>query len=72
MKPSWEIWIISPDDRALIYDVEKFGDDEGEAQARFSELQAEAMKKGGAFELRRDGVYVSFFSCTPPVVKGDP
>lgn len=72
---TWEILILDPNDpdsRTKILKREKFGEDEGAAQARFAELQAEAMKNGGAFELRRDGVYVSFFSCSPPVRKGDP
>lgn len=72
---TWEIWRLSPDctspdDTTAILEVLDFGTDEGAAQAKFAEMQADAKVVGGAFELRRDGKYVSFFSVNVPEVKG--
>lgn len=63
---TWEIWRFSDHERGAILEVLSFGDDDGAARQKFAELQEDAMRDGGAFEMRCDGKYISYFSCSPP------
>lgn len=63
---TWEIWVYSDHDRGAIAEVLGFGDDYGAALQKFAELQADAERDGGTFEMRLDGKYVSFFSVVKP------
>lgn len=63
---SWEIWTLAQDGTGRILEILPFGDDDGEARAKFSDMQAIANVQGGTLELRRSGQRVCFHSVTLP------
>ena len=72
---TWEIWRLdphnlrSPGGSGQILEVLEFDDDADAARAKFEELKVEAELYGGAFELRKDGKYIAYFSQTMPIRK---